>query len=136
MIHHTRFRGSVIAARLAAFAAAARVARPMTRYRNHAIACLVVAAFACAPGSVFAQARFYGGGTTWDTTTANWSTVSGGPYNTTWTGTGIATFQGTSGTVGFNTVTATSVDFSVTGYVLNGNTLNMGGTSTLNVARG
>jgi autotransporter-associated beta strand protein len=46
------------------------------------------------------QTLYSAGAKTWDTTTANWGTVTGGPYNTaTWSSGDSAIFQGTAGTV-------------------------------------
>ena len=70
----------------------------------------------------------FGGSGTWNTTSLNWT--SGG-LETPWTdttGTDTALFLGTAGTVTLGeTVTANSLFFGVTGYVLNGATLNLAG---------
>ena len=78
------------------------------------------------------------GGKTWDTTTANWGTATGGPYNTTtWDNSApsSAVFEGTGGTVniGAGTITAGTVLFdNFTGtYTLSGGTLDQSGGITV-----
>ena len=58
-------------------------------------------------------------GSTWDTaTTANWSTTSGGPYDTTWDSYDRAIFEGTGGTVTLSDVYANYLVFTADGYTL------------------
>ena len=67
----------------------------------------------------------YGTGTnTWDTASNFWGTVSGGPYDTTWTNNDDAIFEGAAGTVNVaSTQTADSVTFATNGYTIVGGTL-------------
>jgi len=68
------------------------------------------------------------GAKTWDTTTANWGTGSGGPYNTaTWNNAtpDSAVFQGTAGTVTLGeAISISNLALTVANYNIIGNTLN------------
>jgi hypothetical protein len=99
-----------------------------------------------AVGSVGAADLFWSGTGTWDTSTANWGSVTGGPYNTsTWNNTApdSATFQGSAGTVALdgdisienltvNLAAAGGSGYSI-GEVGENNTLTFSGTKTLAV---
>jgi autotransporter-associated beta strand protein len=73
---------------------------------------------------------FSAGAKTWNTTTANWGTVTGGPYDTaTWSSGDSATFQGTAGTVTLgepiHIKTLSLTNLSTTNkYTIAGSTLN------------
>ena len=75
-------------------------------------------------------------GTTWDAgITANWGTVTGGPYTTTFTSYADAYFEGTAGTMNVsasNQPYANRLNFTANGYVLNGGTINMGNPGGIN----
>ncbi|MFO1521968.1 MAG: autotransporter-associated beta strand repeat-containing protein [Kiritimatiellia bacterium] len=80
-----------------------------------------------------AQNRYFNSassGTTWDnSTTANWGTVTGGPYTSTFGSYANAYFEGTAGTItvsGSNQPYANKLNFTADGYVLNGGTINLG----------
>jgi len=74
-----------------------------------------------------------GGPPSWDTTTANWGTVAGGPYGTTWASYDLANFEGTGGTVNLGTgILANTLSFNVDGYTVTGGTLGMGDPSIVN----
>lgn len=86
-------------------------------------------------GHVAAQAQnryfdFASSGSTWEnSTTANWGTVTGGPYGTAWNSYANAFFEGTAGTVNVsasNQPYANKLNFTADGYVLTGGTINMG----------
>jgi autotransporter-associated beta strand protein len=73
--------------------------------------------------TVVGPINLYSSGTkTWDTSTANWGTVTGGPYTTaTWinSDSGGAVFQGTAGIVTINSsVSAHSLVFDTAGYTI------------------
>src|ERR1035437_5340466 len=91
----------------------------------------VVPAFAPAPAH--AAILYFSGTNTWDdATTADWATVSGGPYNTSlWSSGSDAVFEGTAGTVTVSVTTATNINsilFTTDGYTLSGaGTLNLTG---------
>lgn len=76
--------------------------------------------------------KYSSGDKTWDTGTANWGTVSSGPYNTaTWDNAApdSAFFEGTAGTVTLGeAITAANMTFSTDGYTIdpNGNELTIG----------
>ena len=72
-----------------------------------------------------------GGPLPWNTTTANWGSVSGGPYTKRWSS-GNAVFKGTGGTVNVGSVTASNLTFNVVGYNLSGGTLALGGSIAAN----
>ncbi len=80
---------------------------------------------------------FTGSGTTstWDDngTNFNWSSSSGGPYNSIWTDGNGATFEGSAGTVNvLNAINSVSyLTFNIDGYVLNGGTINLAGAGGL-----
>jgi autotransporter-associated beta strand protein len=68
---------------------------------------------------------------TWDNgTTANWATVSGGPYTSAWASNSDAKFEGPAGTVTVSgTITyVNSIVFATDGYLLAGGTVTMTGT--------
>jgi hypothetical protein len=55
-------------------------------------------------------------GSDWNTTATNWSSISGGPYNTAWVSGDNAILQGTSGVVAVGSVSASSMAFTTDGY--------------------
>ena len=83
---------------------------------------------------------YWSGTGTWDTTTQNWGTTDGGPYDATiWNNStpDSAFFQGAAGTVTLGTpITASGLDFGVTGYTVTGGTLTLGGSPLLTVRTG
>lgn len=99
-----------------------------------------------AAGSAGAADLFWSGTGTWDTSTANWGSVTGGPYDTaTWNNAtpDSATFQGSAGTVALdadinienltvNLASAGGSGYSI-GEVGENNTLTFSGTKTLTV---
>lgn len=105
-----------------------------------ASACLILAS------SAHAADLFWSGTGNWDTSTQNWGSVTGGPYNdATWSNVtpDSATFQGTAGTVTLDTdiniqnltvnlASAIGSGYSI-GNVGEGNTLTFSGTKTLTV---
>lgn len=98
-----------------------------------------------AHGSAAVAATLYSSGTkTWNTSTANWGAVSGGPYDTAiWSNVtpDSAVFQGTAGTVtlatdiSIDSMTISLPTAGVTGYFIGDaaedNTLNFSGTATV-----
>lgn len=92
---------------------------------------LAAVAASLAGGRVDAANRYWTGTGIWNTTNTNWGTVSGGPYTSTWSNSPADTafFEGTSGTVTLTTSMTTSgvTTFSVSGYVLTGGTIGLGG---------
>lgn len=82
------------------------------------------------------------GGKTWDTTTTNWGTVSGGPYtNATWNSTtpDSAIFEGTAGTVTLGeAINISNLTINTDYYTIRSNTLSFatGGRITVNSALG
>ena len=82
--------------------------------------------------SAFAQSQYFsdaGGPLNWDTTTADWGTSSGGPYNAAWGSGNTAVFEGTAGTVNVSassSPTVGGITFNVYGYTLSGGTINFG----------
>ncbi len=92
------------------------------------VAAGVAAVVLCGPGGVSAQQYFsnVGGAQPWDGATANWAAASGGPYDSAWAG-GEAVFEGTSGLVTVDSVTAGGLTFAVGGYVLTNGTLTLTG---------
>ena len=105
---------------------------PASLFLHHvlrvAVAFAVVATLIITAGSASAQTdRYRTGSGTWDTTTANWATSSGGSYNTTWTAGDNAIFEGSPGTVTVGgAVSVGNLSFTTTsgGYLVDGNTLN------------
>ena len=87
-----------------------------------------------APGRVDAQTLYRSGSGTWDVTTTNWGTASGGPYTTAiWNNTtpDSAVLQGTSGTLTIasgQSINVASLTASVAGY-----TIAAAGTGSLNL---
>jgi fibronectin-binding autotransporter adhesin len=70
----------------------------------------------------------YSYGTTWDTSTPNWSNTGSDPYDTPWTDDNDAVFQGASGgDVTVSTVSANSITFNTDGYGLIGGTITLTG---------
>jgi fibronectin-binding autotransporter adhesin len=70
-----------------------------------------------------------GSSTVWDTTSTNWGTSTGGPYNVaTWDGS-AAVFEGTGGAVTVSAVSAASLEFTTSGYSLSGGTVTLTGSS-------
>lgn len=67
-----------------------------------------------------------GGTQVWNSATANWAAISGGPYDTAWAS-GDAIFEGTAGTVTADTISANSLTFTVAGYKLTGGTITLTG---------
>ena len=103
---------------------------------------LALFAFALVFTPAQAADRYSSGGKTWDTSTANWGTASGGPYNTaTWNNMtpDNAIFEGTAGTVALGeAISVKNLRFTtVVNYTIGGNTLAFasGGTIT-NTANG
>ena len=96
----------------------------MTPSRNllAAFAALVITA---ATQPAFAQ-RFYDGGNSqvWDSSTANWSLTTGGPYNQAWASS-TAVFEGTGANVSVSGTIAgiSGIRFDVAGYTLSGGSL-------------
>jgi len=69
-------------------------------------------------GSAQAQ-QYWSGSGTWDATSANWTSVSGGPYTAAAWASGAAVFEGVAGTVTpSGALTANGLTFNVTGYSL------------------
>ncbi len=83
-------------------------------------------------GTLFAEQYFSnaGGPLAWDDATPNWSAASGGPYDSVWSS-GDAVFEGAAGTTTVSTVSASSLTFSVAGYVLVGGPLTLSGPSVV-----
>jgi len=99
-----------------------------------------LAAITLSVGPALAQTTLYSSGPkTWDATTANWGTASGGPYTTaTWTSGSNATFEGTVGTVTLGeAISVKDLRFTAaaSNYTIAGNTLNFasGGSITQSV---
>jgi len=95
------------------------------------LSCWALAALVLTAVSGHAAAnRFWSGVGTWNTSTANWGTVTGGPYNTfTWVNanndTGV--FEGTAGTVSLGTgITVGGLQFDTASYLVTANTLTFG----------
>ena len=80
------------------------------------------------------------GAKTWDTTTANWGTVTAGPYDTaTWSSGDSATFEGTAGTVtlgeAIHIKTLSLTNLSTTNkYTIAGSTLNFAAGGSITTA--
>ncbi len=69
-------------------------------------------------------------GLTWDnTTTLNWGTASGGPYNGIFTGYNDAIFEGTGAAVASAGVNANTITFTSANYSITGGTVTMGSPS-------
>lgn len=83
--------------------------------------------------------QFWTGTGTWNTTNANWSNTSATPsYTNIWTS-GLATFQGTAGTVTVapTAPSATGLTFTQTGYILSGTSLlTLTGIPTITIGSG
>ena len=77
------------------------------------------------------MSRYWSGSGTWNTTNANWSTITGGPYTGSWPSGGDAVFEQTAGTVALGSAypTANSLTFTTTGYSIAGGTLTLAGRS-------
>ena len=97
---------------------------------------LAIAALAfTTPSSRAATSRFWSGTGTWNISTANWGTVTGGPYNTfTWVNgnndTGV--FEGTAGTVSLGAaITVGGLEFDTASYIITANTLTFGGSGNI-----
>lgn len=75
-----------------------------------------------------AGTQYATGSLTWGTD-AKWSSVSGGPYDQTWTVGGDAIFEGSTGTVSIASggVTARDISFHSSGFTITGNALSLGG---------
>ncbi len=88
---------------------------------------LVLAATFCLPGRSQAQTLYTDSGTfTWGTNNV-WSTSSSGPFTSAWSAYDFADFKGPAGTVAVSGVQQLNgVQFEVTGYVINGGTLQIG----------
>ena len=104
---------------------------PQRRSLLRGLTCLALAVLALTAVSSHAAAnRFWSGAGTWDTSTANWGTVTTGPYNTfTWVNanndTGV--FEGTAGTVSLGTgITVGGLQFDAASYIVTANTLTFG----------
>ncbi len=72
----------------------------------------------------------------WDqSTTANWGTVTGGPYTSFWSSYSDAYYEGTGGAVSVsasNQPYANRLNFTANGYLLTGGTINMGNPGGIN----
>ncbi len=97
-----------------------------------------VLALALLAPTAFAATQYFsdaGGPLSWDTSTANWGSASGGPFNSPWSSGNTAVFEGTAGTVnvgsGASAPTFGGLGFSVTGYTLSGGTLSFGNNPVL-----
>ena len=92
---------------------------------------LVLAATVCLPGRSQAQMLYTDSGTfTWGTKNV-WSTSSSGPFTSAWTAYDFADFKGPAGTVAVSGVQQLNgVQFEVTGYVIDGGTLQIGNPSS------
>ena len=94
----------------------------------------VVVLFAVFAGTLNAADLYWSGTDTWDTTTQNWGTTSGGSYDAaTWNNAtpDSAIFEGTAGTVTLGeAITAGGLTFDTAGYTITGNTLTLGNAST------
>jgi len=97
---------------------------------------LAVALLALPVGVATAADLYWSGDGAWDTTTANWGTATGGPYNAaTWNNAtpDSAIFEGTAGTVTLGeNISIADMTISADDYTITGNTLNFapGGTLT------
>ena len=109
------------------------------RLSRHFLKCVCANGFVAVlallnPSALAATSLYFstaGGGTAWDaTTTTDWGTVTGGPYNASkWISGGTAVFEGTAGTVsvsGTDIPTVGGINFNVTGYTLSVGTLTIG----------
>jgi fibronectin-binding autotransporter adhesin len=90
-------------------------------------------------GTANAGLLYWSGDGTWDGATVNWGIASGGTYDqSAWIAASDAVFEGTLGTVTVDTVTppgsVNSMTFTTSGYILNGGTLTMTGTSKITTA--
>jgi len=98
------------------------------------VAAIVAAIWGCQP-TLPAADLYWSGTGTWNTTTTNWGTSTGGPYDAaTWSNTtpDSAIFEGTAGTVTLGgAITAGGLTFAVDGYTVTGNTLTLSGTPTI-----
>ena len=94
------------------------------------LACAAALGWIAGPASVARAADLYTSGTkTWDTTTNNWGTITGGPYNTaTWNNAtpDNAFFEGTAGTVTLGeSISVNNIRFNTAvAYTIAGSTLN------------
>ena len=99
-----------------------------------AVAVIVVAVWG-GPPDLHAADLYWAGAGTWNTTTTNWGTSTGGPYDAAiWSNAtpDSAIFQGTAGTVTLGgPITAGGLTFAVDGYTVTGNTLTLSGTTTV-----
>ena len=120
--------------------------KPCGVQRHLGLTALVVIALLTifSAGTAQAQALFWDGATTsadadggtgtWDTTTFNWDTAATGGADTTWSNAipNSAIFGGTAGTVTLGeAITADSLQFDTTGYIVTGNILTLSGNSTV-----
>ena len=102
----------------------------------------VLLLLAALPPAGRAATLYYGTGSSavWDTATANWGTVTGGPYTT--VNDGVyhdAVFEGTGKTVAVSTVNANSMSLLSNGYTLSAGTITLGspaGGPAVNVSTG
>ena len=78
------------------------------------------------------------GATTWSDSGTGWSTTSGGPYNQTWGTPYLANFEGTAGTVTVAGLISRvdGINFNVDGYTLNGGSITLSSTTSVNVISG
>jgi fibronectin-binding autotransporter adhesin len=83
---------------------------------------IILFAMVLAAGRAQAADYYWSGAGTWDTNSSNWGTSSGGSYNATnWpnSGSGVAIFEGTPGTVTINTnIICGGMRFDVAGYTI------------------
>ena len=111
----------------------------LNRFTQFATArfCLALLAVGFAATATASPLYFSGTNTTWDnSTTHDWSTVSGGPYTSLWSGGSDAHFEGTAGNVSVSGSIASvnSLNFDVSGYTLSSGSTNLTGSGgTINV---
>ena len=88
-----------------------------------AMAVLTIGLMTATP-AVGAATKYWSGTGTWDSSSINWGTTPGGPYNTTFNTGDDAVFEGTAGTVTvWSPNNPNSIAFDVTGYTLSGGTI-------------
>ena len=91
----------------------------------------LLAAALAVPQGLQASTEYAAGSFTWDNgSTAKWSNLPSGPYNTVWTSGNDAVLEGTAGTVTVSSATTHSLTFNTTAYILSGaSTLTLNGTT-------
>src|SRR4051794_8793206 len=93
--------------------------------------CVLFVLAAVAPQSAYGATKYFSGSGTWDTTTSNWGTSPGGPYNTTFANGDDAIFEGSAGTVTVVAVAPLSITFNVDGYILNSGTITIANANSI-----